>query len=435
MRNKLKNKLKEIDNMKEEDMNKAAEQYSRDSRENTIIFDSEKNGMKIEEDAFTYGANMGTIEHFLFSEFLEKCSKNKLNQLDIVCKGTWDSRMVQTKPNKISEYDDGKWYLIKEENCYVNVCLTAEYDGEVRIPMISLTTSDFVNEEWLRNYYYKLFQKVLNYSEYQCKYLQIGLNNKGNLTRIDSVTPDEDNYDNLIIQNSSKKFVDNFIRSVSKGKQLRYLFNGDAGTGKTECMRHIINDLMGNATIIEPIDMNPDNFRQFMDTIQYFTNPVLILDDVDLFLTDRDDRGGNSFLSNFLVYFDGIKKKKISVLASTNDKTLVDKAAERPGRFNLTVDFDALTGDQIDKAINTYFPERWQWSGVYKYMKEYDEETGKERYITGAFIANLVENLIEMEYDEEWNEDSIIEFIDQNYKGFYSAIKKRDKEKEIKGFV
>lgn len=420
----------------EEKALKETQSMTKEEYENYLKEESKANDTKYSytesQTASAIERSIGTVEHTLISDFLEKESDN-LNFYYILVKGSWNRLNVETVNGHIPMYDDFKWYLIVKDNVCVMVCLGAEYDGSVRMPFIILSTNIKVTKSWLDNCYYELYKNVINYSTYQCKYLQVGLSEKGLLSKLEMITPDDDNYDNLIISKSNKKFVNNFIRSVSNGKQLRYLFNGDAGTGKTESMRYIINQLYGYATIIEPSNIDPDNFNEFMDTIQYFYNPILILDDVDLFLNDREN-GGNSFLSNFLVHFDGIKKKKISILASTNDKTLVDKAAERPGRFNLTIDFNALEGEQIDQVIDNYFPEKWRFPKVYEYMKSKDEETNKSKYITGAFISNLVENLKEMEYDGKWDEESLIEFIDQNYKGFYRAIKSRDKTDNIKGF-
>jgi ribose transport system ATP-binding protein len=70
-------------------------------------------------------------------------------------------------------------------------------------------------------------------------------------------------------------------------------------------------------------------------------------------------------LGQFLSFFDGVKKRKISLLASTNDKGLVDKAAERPGRFNFTLDYSFLDEKQIIKVCDIHLPEQWRVKEVY----------------------------------------------------------------------
>jgi ATP-dependent 26S proteasome regulatory subunit len=136
-------------------------------------------------------------------------------------------------------------------------------------------------------------------------------------------------------------------------------------------------------------------------------------------------------LGQFLSFFDGVKKRKISLLASTNDKGLVDKAAERPGRFNFTLDYSFLDEDQIIKVCNIHLPEKWKVQEVYDALT--GKINGKKVNITGAFIANLADNIKEMsEDDAEWNIEDTVSLIKESYKGFYSS--QVEKEKQTMGF-
>jgi ATP-dependent 26S proteasome regulatory subunit len=136
-------------------------------------------------------------------------------------------------------------------------------------------------------------------------------------------------------------------------------------------------------------------------------------------------------LGQFLSFFDGVKKRKISLLASTNDKGLVDKAAERPGRFNFTLDYSFLSNEQIVKVCNIHLPEKWRVQEVYDALT--GNINGKKVNITGAFIANLADNIREMSEDEpEWSIDDTVSLIKESYKGFYSS--QVEKEKKTMGF-
>ena len=58
---------------------------------------------------------------------------------------------------------------------------------------------------------------------------------------------------------------------------------------------------------------------------------------------------------------------------------------------------------------------------------------GKKVNITGAFIANLADNIIEMsEDDAEWSIEDTVSLIKESYKGFYSS--QVEKEKQSIGF-
>jgi SpoVK/Ycf46/Vps4 family AAA+-type ATPase len=155
------------------------------------------------------------------------------------------------------------------------------------------------------------------------------------------------------------------------------------------------------------------------------------MDDIDLYLGSRDNGSYTRLLGQFLSFFDGVKKRKISLLASTNDKGLVDKAAERPGRFNFTLDYTFLDEEQIVKVCNIHLPEEWRLQEVYDALT--GTINGKKVNITGAFIANLADNIKEMsEDDEDWTITDTVSLITESYKGFYSS--QVEKEKSTMGF-
>ena len=73
-----------------------------------------------------------------------------------------------------------------------------------------------------------------------------------------------------------------------------------------------------------------------------------------------------------------------------------------------------------------HLPEKWRINEVYEALKEYIN--GKKPNITGAFIANLAENIIEMsEETENWGVDDTISLIKESYKGFYLSQNSPDK--------
>ena len=156
------------------------------------------------------------------------------------------------------------------------------------------------------------------------------------------------------------------------------------------------------------------------------------MDDIDLYLGSRDNGSYTKLLGQFLSFFDGVKKRKISLLASTNDKGLVDKAAERPGRFNFTLDYSFLDAEQIIKVCNIHLPEQWRIQEVYDALN--GNVNGKRVNITGAFIANLADNIKEMsEGIDEWGVEDTVSLIIESYKGFYSS--QNNKETKQIGFI
>jgi len=268
-----------------------------------------------------------------------------------------------------------------------------------------------------------------NNSEYKGKCIKIKLR-EGEFRGIEIIDIEESSNE-LILTDTQKKYVEHFISRVKRGKSARYLLNGEPGTGKTESIRDIARKLIPHVTFIIPDFGTSEELSSIMEACEIFDNSVIVMDDIDLYLGSRDNGSYTRLLGQFLSFFDGVKKRKISLIASTNDKGLVDKAAERPGRFNLTLDYTFLDDAQIEKVCCIHLPERWRLKEVYDVLK--GRINGVDINITGAFIANLADNIKEMsEDDENWGIEDTINLIKESYKGFYSS--QVEKEKSTMGF-
>ena len=269
-----------------------------------------------------------------------------------------------------------------------------------------------------------------NHSEYKGKCIKVKLK-EGGFRGIEIIDIQESSNE-LILNEVQLKFIEHFISRVARGGNARYLLNGEPGTGKTESIREIARKLIPNVTFIIPDFETSNDLTSIMEACEIFDNAVIIMDDIDLYLGSRDNGSYTRLLGQFLSFFDGVKKRKISLLASTNDKGLVDKAAERPGRFNFTLDYSFLDDEQIVKVCNIHLPEKWRVEEVYAALK--GKVGGKKANITGAFIANLADNIKEMsEDDENWSVEDTVSLIKESYKGFYSS--QVEKEKGSMGFI
>lgn len=270
----------------------------------------------------------------------------------------------------------------------------------------------------------KIKQLAFNNSEYKGKCIKVKL--KENRFRGIEIVNIEEASNELILNDIQVKFINHFITRVARGGNARYLLNGEPGTGKTESIREICRKLIPNVTFIIPEFETSSDLGSIMEACEIFDNAVIIMDDIDLFLGSRDHGSYTKLLGQFLSFFDGVKKRKISLLASTNDKGLVDKAAERPGRFNFTLDYTFLDENQIKKVCDIHLPEKWRVKEVYDALT--GTIHGKKANITGAFIANLADNIREMSEDEpEWSINDTVSLITESYKGFYLSQVDKDK--------
>ena len=266
---------------------------------------------------------------------------------------------------------------------------------------------------------FKLIKALaFNNSKFKGKCIEVKLN-EGRFNGIDVI--DMSKYKtNLILSDTQRKFIKHFISRVGRGGNARYLLNGEPGTGKTESIRDIIQQLIPEVTFIIPKFSNAEDLTIILEACEIFDKGVIIMDDIDLYLGSRDRGNYTNLLGQFLSFFDGVKKRKISLLASTNDKGLVDKAAERPGRFNMTLDYTFLTKEQIEGVCKIHLPEIYCIPEVYEALD--GSIGGKKAKITGAFIANLADNIKEMSEDSDnWTLEDTISLIKESYKGFYMS--------------
>lgn len=113
-----------------------------------------------------------------------------------------------------------------------------------------------------------------------------------------------------------------------------FILAGEPGNGKTLLLKILAKEI--NATcILIPFDefkLTPYLFSLARD----LAPTILILEDIDLFGTDRDDTSQNVELGKLMNQLDGmVENREIVVIATTNRLEKVEKALQnRPGRFD-----------------------------------------------------------------------------------------------------
>lgn len=232
-------------------------------------------------------------------------------------------------------------------------------------------------------------------------------------------TTESINLENIFLPEKIKEEINMFIYTYNNfkrvNKSLRYLFSGKPGLGKTEIVRAIINKCKGNGniTIVRKIT----SFNLITEFVSYFQPSLICIDDIDLLVHSRE-RGSSNVLRGFLENLDGIIKNNIFILATTNDKKIVDIAASRPGRFDLIIDFPNLEKKYYLPLIKTCTKNNY----IISLFNEKNLEFLYNYELTGSFIVNFIKQLnIISNYKGEINEDDFRTTFKRIYDGFYRS--------------
>lgn len=354
----------------------------------------------------------------LLNFFHSRVNQGSHKGITVLNGGTVRNSRISGKPSNVLE--NGNWYQFTIDGIdnvfYISFTITVEYNETTYSYYIS--NNKRVKTGGIPALIKYLKQVSFSDSEYAGKTIEVSIKD-ASFKGIEIVQLDA-NENDLILTQLQLDFIEDFVNRVSRGKNMRAMLNGIPGTGKSETIREIARRLAGITTFVIPKFNHQSDLQNILEVCTVFESCVVILDDMDLLISSRERGGNPKALGEFLAFFDGIKKNPISLLASTNDKSLVDKAAERPGRFNMTIDYDYLTAEQIVLVCNVHLPVEFQVQEIYDTL--INNIDGKKAKITGAFIANLAENVIEMcEDDEEWSVADTVKFILSSYKGFYAS--------------
>lgn len=235
------------------------------------------------------------------------------------------------------------------------------------------------------------------------------------------IDPPKHRADGVFVRDEVKRDIERFIYVFKNFERhnfpLRYLLSGKPGLGKTEIVRTVIAECALYGNVIIPDKMNGEEFLMF-DFAKLFRPAVICIDDLDLIFGTRDEGFSRERLGNFLKALDGILENKVFLIATTNDKKLVDIAASRPGRFDEIIDF----GDFERRFYMDLIRQRTDDDGILGLFDEEVFDFMESKKVTGAYIVNLVKQLqIIREMNPDFSRAHLMEYLQRNYKGFYKS--------------
>ncbi len=256
----------------------------------------------------------------------------------------------------------------------------------------------------------------------------------GQMMRLYEIDLGDDSLNDVFLPTDIGRQIDLFILALSNFDQirtpLRYLFAGKPGTGKTKIIRAIANACKGKATFLFSNGAE-ERVDDLFEVASMFSPVVLCIDDIDMLAGPRQDGVHDHRLGTFLQRLDGFVKGDQFLLATTNDKALVDMAASRPGRFDRILDVSLIEPVHYLNLVRSK-------TNRDEVLLQFDNEILgllESRRVSGAFIATLVKHLeLISTFDPSRLERRyVIETIENSFEGFYKENRNSRREVGFNG--
>lgn len=256
-----------------------------------------------------------------------------------------------------------------------------------------------------------------------CSYRLLNANNTDYkfIESLKIIEPKPVNTDDIFLPGDKKEQIQRFIYAIKNYKNdkvnLRYLLSGPPGTGKTQIMNSIISSVKNEITVIltEGSSFSTNNLFEFSSL---FDLTLLVIDDVDFLIGNRADGYNRKSLGAFLQYLDGFLPNNIFLLASTNDKNLVDYAASRPGRFDLVLDISEIHHQNYIDLVQRETDDE-------EIIRLFDDSTLsilKSKKVSGAFIVSLIKQLKSLKkMNSRITREDFENMINLTHRGFYNS--------------
>lgn len=361
------------------------------AEDNNNVIEFDYDDRTISDTLYYYNRDVTTPLFCIITQYFDAISTNTIKEktikdLIIIDKNSFFETVKQI------DIGDNYSYIFKYKNIKIMLSLSCvlESNGK-RVNSLLFTSKEntTIGEKEVIQY---IFKESFKCSDLKGKSLTI---NEDSSWEVDKL--EKRGYEDIFIPQSNIEEIKLYINIFEKNKiLLRELFVGSPGTCKTESLLVIANELMKKGvTILKTESMSNINF--VFEMAEYLKPSLVICDDIDLLLGNREKGMISKDLRMFLDQLDGTKKKSdnIGLIATTNCTSLLDLAAQRPGRFHKILAFGELTEDNIlniiKKSINKNFKKE-------KSIKEMIDVLTKEEIVkwfkdnnsTGSYIFNII---------------------------------------------
>lgn len=140
----------------------------------------------------------------------------------------------------------------------------------------------------------------------------------------------------------------------SKNEKGLVLFHGIPGSGKTSLLKYIAKKVKKEVIFVSPSLAESISSPGFIPFLMNHSNSILIIEDAEKILMNREGTHSNQGVSNILNISDGILGDclNIQIIATFNTNLKnIDEALLRKGRLIAEHEFKALSKDQSNKLL------------------------------------------------------------------------------------
>lgn len=296
-----------------------------------------------------YPSSIQITARFNYIDFVKRCLK--ISKGDIV-------RSTRFSEKEIVFHDFICFYEKKYKIAlYINIEQSRE-DGASNIDINCLHTSNKSPNEIVsivKNEIFKLTEVENKSNESGKVYLLV---HDGNSLRLQKHILECPKIDFDINYNDGFKNISDMLLSklcVNKSKGL-FLLHGKPGMGKTTYIRYLINNIENKKVIYIPPNMiNMISDPAMIQFLSDQTNSILVIEDAENILYQRNINGSGQAVANLLNLTDGLLSDclNIQVVATFNtDVVNIDKALLRKGRLMMKYEFKDLEPSRSKKLCD-----------------------------------------------------------------------------------
>jgi len=217
----------------------------------------------------------------------------------------------------------------------------------------------------------------------------------------------------------AEKYATYLKKCIDADVSRSVLLYGPPGTGKSTTARTIVDTLKMKSFRIRVEDIGHIDTSVVFEAINIFEPDAIILDDFD-----RSD--SQSHLLETLEFFQRHVKL---VIATVNDKSKLDEAILRPGRFDELLQIKKMDEDIVKSMLGEEYADAlpvvkdWPIAFIHEYVKRRRFMSPEEAQASTKELASRVKRL--SRYDDDEEESSVDSVLKSNGKNQISSKTQR----------